>query len=380
MLPLGNILMIEWKLTTSQFSLIVSSYYLAVFMSSFAAIFFADKFDRKKLLLIGFFGFLGGTFFSAFTFNVNSLILARTLTGIFAGIISSQTLSIIGDVVPYERRGRAMGLLIVGFALSSVIGVPLGLHLANHYDWFYSFLGLTIIGILLFPFLMLFIPNVNEHLTHSINLNDRYQIFLEIFKGRTQLTAMAFSFFMIMGHYLIVPLFNPYIVYNVGLSQTATPLVYLFGGISSLITSQIIGKLADKYGKQQVFVVAGIVSVPVILLITNLPKISTFLLLIIFAIWFGATTSRTIPGQAMITQAVTSKTRGSFMSINTCIQALGSGLATVVSGLIAYNDKNLEIHNYNYLGWMSVVLILICVSLSFRLDKFLVKNQEEKIE
>lgn len=375
-LPLGNILMLEWKLTTSEFSVIVSSYYLAVVLSSFGAIFFADKFDRKKLLLVGYLGFLMGTFLSAFTYNVNSLVFARVVTGAFAGIISSQTLSIIGDVIPYERRGRAMGLLLAGFAFSSIIGVPFGLYLANNYNWFYPFLCITFIGLLLFPFLIRYIPNVNEHLEYSTTLKARFQTFIEIFRNKTQLTAVLFSFCMIMGHYLIVPLFNPYIVYNIGLPKTLTPLVYFFGGISALITAQIIGKLADNYGKLKVVVLAGLLSVPIILLVTNLPKISSYLLLIIFSIWFSATASRTVPGQAMITQAVTVQTRGSFMSINACVQALGSGLATLFSGLIAYNDKNLLIHNYNYLGWMSVILILICVSLAFKLDKHLVKNRK----
>ena len=377
MMPLGNILMPKWDLTTSQFSVIVSSYSLAAFCSSFATIFFADKFDRKRLLLFGYLGFLVGTFGCVFAFDANSMIIDRTFTGIFGGLISAQVLSIIGDVVPYERRGRAMGLLMGGFALASVIGVPFGLFLANHFAWYFPFLVVASVGTLLYPFLLKFVPNVNAHLANPVKLKERYQIFLKIFSNKTQVTALAFSFLMIMGHFIIIPLFNPYIVYNVGVPQTSTPLIYLFGGISSLITAQIVGKLADKYGKRQVFVIAGFVSLVFIVMITNMPKIPVYMVLIIFVFWFSATTSRTVPGQAMTTQAVTSQTRGSFMSLNSCVQSLGSGLAALVSGLITYSDAKFAIHNYNYLGYISVILILLCVALAYRLDRLLIINRTE---
>lgn len=289
-------------------------------------------------------------------------------------------MSIIGDIIPYERRGRAMGMLMGGFALASVIGVPFGLFLANHYYWYFPFLIVAIVGSLLYPFLLKFVPNVNAHLVNPIALKERFQNFLLIFSNTTQTTALMFSFLMIMGHFIIIPLFNPYIVYNVGVPQASTPLIYLFGGISSLITAQIVGKLADKYGKRQVFVIAGLLSLLFIILITNMPRLPVYMVLIVFTLWFSATTSRTVPGQAMTTQAVTSHTRGSFMSLNSCVQSLGSGLASLVSGLLTFSDKSFAIHNYNYLGYISVVLILLCIALAYRLDKLLIVNlAEEKV-
>ena len=373
MMPLGNILMPKWHLNSSQFSVIVSSYSLAAFASSFAAIFFADKFDRKKLLLFAYLGFLVGTFGCVFAFDANSMIVARLITGIFGGMISAQVLSIIADIIPYERRGQAMGLLMGGFGLASVVGVPLGLFLANKYQWYSPFLVVAIMGSCLLPFLIRFVPNVNEHLLHPVPLKERIQSFIQIFKDKTQVTALSFSFVMILGHFIIIPLFNPYIVYNVGVPQNKTPLIYLFGGISSLITAQIVGKLADKYGKRQVFVTAAIISLFFILMLTNMPRIPVYMVLIIFSLWFSCTTGRTVPGQAMTSQAVTSKTRGSFMSLNSCMQSLATGFAGLISGWITYSDAQFAIHNYNYLGYLSVFLILVCIGLAFRLDRLFIE-------
>jgi DHA1 family inner membrane transport protein len=374
MMPLGNILMPQWNLNSSQFSIIVSSYSLAAFVSSFAAIFFADKFDRKNVLLVAYFGFLAGTVGCAFATNGATMILARAVTGIFGGLISAQVLSIIADIIPYERRGQAMGMLMGGFALASVVGVPLGLYLANQFNWYFPFLVVAGLGVLLLPLLMRYVPNVRGHLANPIPLKGRIESFVHIFSDRTQMTALAFSFILIMGHFLIIPLFNPYMVYNVGVPQKDTPLIYLFGGISSLITAQFVGKLADKYGKRQVFVIAAAASLILILMVANMPRIPVYWVLIIFSVWFSAATGRTVPGQAMTTQAVTAKTRGSFMSLNSCMQSLGTGFAGLLSGWLTFSDASFAIHHYDYLGYLSAILILICIALAIRLDKLLVVN------
>ncbi len=374
MMPLGNILMPKWDLTTSQFAVIVSSYSLAAFVSSFVAIFFADKFDRKKLLLYAYFGFLLGTFGCVFATGHFTMVMARVITGIFGGLIGAQVLSIIGDVIPYERRGQAMGLLMGGFALASVVGVPFGLFLANKYDWYFPFIVVAVVGSLLFPFLLRYVPNVNEHLSHPVALNQRITDFFLIFKNETQLTALAFSILMIMGHFIIIPLINPYMVYNVGVPQEYTPLIYLCGGLSALITAQIAGKVADRFGKRQVFVASALVSTIFIFFITNMPVMPLYVVLITFALWFSTATGRTVPGQAMTTQAVSAQSRGSFMSLNSCAQSLGSGIATLSSGWITFSDKNYAIHNYHILGYISIVLVLMCVGMAYRLDRLIIKH------
>jgi predicted MFS family arabinose efflux permease len=374
MMPLGNILMPKWALTTSQFSVIVSSYSLAAFVSSFAAIFFADKFDRKKLLLWAYTGFLLGTFGCVFATGYYSMSIARILTGIFGGLIGAQVLSILGDVIPYERRGQAMGLLMGGFALASVVGVPFSLFLANAYDWFWPFVVVAGLGTLLLPLLIKFIPNVDAHLANPIMLKERINNFFLIFKNKTQITALIFSLLMISGHFIIIPLINPYMVFNAGVLQEHTPLIYLCGGLSAMIAAQFAGKLADRFGKRQVFVFSALLSTVFIFAITNMPALPLFIILMTFSLWFSTATGRTVPGQAMTTQAVSTQSRGSFMSLNSCVQSLGSGLATLLSGWITYSDEKYAIHNYHILGYISIAIILLSIAVAYRLDRLIIKD------
>ena len=149
MMPLGNIMMPFWDLSTSEFALLVSGYSIAAFFSSFAAIFFADRFDRKRLLLFAYLGFLLGTCGCSVTYGFTSMLVMRVVTGLFGGLIGAQVLSIVGDIIPYERRGRAMGLLMAGFGLASVVGVPIGLFLANTFDWYFPFIVIAGVGSIL---------------------------------------------------------------------------------------------------------------------------------------------------------------------------------------------------------------------------------------
>ncbi|MEY3421271.1 MAG: hypothetical protein RIR48_1560, partial [Bacteroidota bacterium] len=146
------------------------------------------------------------------------------------------------------------------------------------------------------------------------------------------------------------------------------------GGLSALVTAQIAGKLADRFGKRQVFIASALKSTIFIFFITHMPAMPLYVVLITFTLWFSTATGRTVPGQAMTTQAVTAQSRGSFMSLNSCVQSLGSGLATLASGFITYSDAKYAIYNYNILGYISIVLVLMCSLMAYRLDKLIVKH------
>ncbi len=364
----------RWNVNSSQFTLVVSCYSFASFVSSFSAIFFADNFDRKKLLLFAYAGFLLGTLSCAFADSYYTMMAARVITGLFGGLISAQVLSIIGDVIPYQRRGQAMGMLMGGFGIASIAGIPLGLYLANTYGWYTPFLFIVAVGALVFPFLLKYIPNVNGHLANKTKFKDRLKNIVYTFQNKTQSTALLFSALMMTGHFIIIPLINPFMVHNVGVPIGKTPLIYLVGGLSSIFTAQIVGKLSDKYGKKKVFTIAAYISIVFVFFITNMPVLNLYLVLTIFAFWFSTATSRMVPGQAMTTQAVPPQNRGGFMSLNSCIQALAQGCAMLVSGWVTFSDANLVIYNYNILGYFSIGLILMCIVVVSKLEKLILAN------
>src|SRR5690606_24818583 len=126
MMPLGNYLMPYFNISSQQFSMLVAAYTFSAGIASFSAAFFVDRFDRKNVLLFAYIGFLLGTLCCAFAPSYLFLLTSRIVAGLFGGLISAQVLSIVADLIPYERRASAMGMIMAAFSVASVFGVPFG--------------------------------------------------------------------------------------------------------------------------------------------------------------------------------------------------------------------------------------------------------------
>ncbi|HTM98275.1 MAG TPA: MFS transporter, partial [Pedobacter sp.] len=135
MSPLGDMLMKSLTLKPSAFGFAVSAYAFSAGISGLLTAGFADRFDRKKLFLFFYIGFIGGTIFCGLANTYAELVAARIITGLFGGVIGSISMAIITDLFDLNQRGRVMGFIQMGFGGSQVLGVPIGLYLANAWGW-----------------------------------------------------------------------------------------------------------------------------------------------------------------------------------------------------------------------------------------------------
>lgn len=359
MMPLGNFLMPHFKISAQYFSIIVAAYPVTAFISGLIAAFYVDRFDRKKVLLFGYAGFIIGTITCGIAPTAGLLMAARVLTGLFGGLIGAQVLSIIADVFPYEKRGRAMASVFMAFSLASIFGVPFSLYLAKIFSWHAPFIFIGILGAALLPLLNRFLPSVAGHIKKdgsTLSTNPK-EIFSSIIADKAQPLALLLSGGLMLGHFMIIPFINPYMEFNVGFTKDQTPLIYMVGGCCALASSTLLGRLADKYGKLPVFTICLLLSVLPIFLITDMPSLNFYLVLSIFGFWFTFSTGRNIPAQAMISTVVRPEERGRFMSLNSSFQQLFTGLASIIAGFIVYSDSAGRIHNYNWVGYLSVTIV-----------------------
>ncbi len=360
MMPLSNYLMPYFQISASRFSVLVASYSISAFFSGLLVAMFVDLFDRKKAVLFAYLGFLIGTIACGFAPTYELLLASRILAGIFGGIIGAQVLSIVADLFNYERRGRAMGVVMSAFAAASIIGVPISLYLTNlfKFNWHIPFLVIGGFGILLVPFIIKYIPRMVDHIRDLQNRVPPIKTLKMAIQIPEQRAALLFSGLLMMGHFLIIPFINPYIEFNKGFSKELIPMIYLFGGAASMISAIFIGRFADKIGKLPVFLYSVFFSACMVLIITKLPNIHFSLVLGFFAVWFMLATSRIVTAQAMISEVVKPEQRGSFMSINGSVQQLGSGLASIAAGLIVVTEKSGKLNRYNWVGYLSVVILI----------------------
>ncbi|MBK5270732.1 MAG: MFS transporter [Bacteroidia bacterium] len=376
MMPLSNYLMPYFKITAMQFSILVASYSISAFFSGILIALFVDRFDRKKVLVFAYLGFLLGTLACGFASTYGLLMASRILAGIFGGIMGAQVLSIVADLFTYERRGAAMGAVMSSFAAASILGVPVSLYLTNlfKFNWHVPFLMIGFLGVLIVPLIIRFVPRITNHIVERENNSSPFDALILVLKNPAQRSALLFSGLLMMGHFLIIPFINPYIEFNKGFSKDQIPMIYLFGGIASLISAIFLGRLSDKVGKLPVFSYAVFFSLSMVLIITKMPNIPFSVVLLFFAIWFVLATGRAVTAQAMISEVVPAEQRGSFMSLNGSMQQLGTALASITAGLIVFTEKSGKIVRYNWVGYISIVVLMA----SLLLGRFLFRKIDKK--
>lgn len=375
MMPLGNYLMPYFSITPKGFSKLVAAYSASAFLSGLLLAFIVDRFDRKKTLIWVYTGFVLGTLACGFAESYNMLMAARIAAGFFGGILGGQVFSIIADLFPYERRGMAVGAVMAAFAVAAIVGVPVSLKIINlfNFDWRIPFLLVGGVAFLLLPVIMIVLPPLNEHISGNGN-NKRFDAYAKVFRNPSQLMALIFTMLLMMGHFLIIPFITPYLEFNRGYSKDQIPYVYFAGGFASLLAALLLGRISDQLGKFKVFTFSVMASLVMVYGITNMPAVPFSVILLFFVLWFIFGTGRGVTAQAMVTNIVEKEQQGSYMVLNSSAQHAGTSLASLISGFIVIESKSGKIQRYEWVGYLSIVVLLAC----FLLARYLFRHMDKK--
>lgn len=369
LMPLGPNLIRVFGINAAEFGYLVASYGLSAGLSGFIFSFYADRFDRKKLLLIAYTGFLICTFFCALSDSYGSLMIARVFTGIFGGVIGSLVLSIVADVFQYERRATAMGVIMTAFSVAAVAGVPGGLYLATKFDWEAPFFFVAGVGVFVLSGIYYIVPSVAAHLDTDQPREKPIKILTNIINNSKQMWALLLSTVIMMGHFSIIPYISPSLVYNAGYRESDIYLIYLCGGAFTIFTSQLVGRLADRYGKYNIFKVFALFSLIPIFLITHLSPQPLVYILAVAVLFFIMANGRVVPLQAMVSNVVEPHNRGGFMAINSSVQLMAQAIATSIGGLIIIQQPSGYLDHYDYVGYFAITMIVIGIFVGAKLGE-----------
>ena len=363
MMPLGSTLMRVFKIEPDQFSHLVAAYGLAAAVTGFAGGFFLDRFDRKHALLILYSGFALSTLACALAPNYAALLLARLAAGAFGGVSSSVIVAMVGDVIPPNRRGRAMGVVMSAFPIATVLGVPFGLLLAGRFEWhapFYLLAGLS--TIVLFT-ASRSLPNLRSEHPPAHPWTQMVGILSHPIHQRGFLLSGA----LVFAGAVIIPFLAPSMVANVGIPESQLWMIYAAGGACTFITTPIVGRLADKHDKLHVLGWLSVLACFVVLVLTNLPPASLYVAMAITALFMISMSGRFAPAMAMISNAVENRYRGGFMSVNAAMQQAASGLANLTAGLLVSHNTTGRLVGYPRVGLVSLACFGLTYFLAFRL-------------
>jgi len=347
-------------LSNQWFGFLVSAYAFSAAVSGLLAAWFMDRFDRKRALLGLYAGFTVGTLCCAAAPNYALLLATRALTGAFGGVVAACILAIIGDAFPGPRRGRAMGAIMSAFSIASVVGVPIGLKLANMMTWRAPFAALGGVSMAVLVLIYLVLPPMHSHLIRGRQINSLWTIFVQPTHVRAYLlmTALVFSTFM------IVPYLASYLVANTGRTNDELPWVYSIGGGVTFVTMILFGWLSDRFGKLLMFRCLALFTMVPILLVTNLPSVALATALMVFTLFMVASSGRMVPAMALITASATPRNRGGFLSVNASVQQAAAGLASALGGLMLGQGINGEITGFPLVGGLACAATLASIWLA----------------
>ncbi|PFH10015.1 putative MFS family arabinose efflux permease [Collimonas sp. PA-H2] len=370
MSPLGAMIMPALAIEPKQFGLVVSAYAFSAGISGLLTAGFADRFDRKKILLFFYTGFIVGTLWCGLAQSFEMLLLARIVTGLFGGVIGSIVLAISTDLFPPQMRGRVMGLIQTAFAASQVLGIPIGLYLSNRWNWHVPFLAMAGLGV----FGGLFVAWRMQPVADHLGLPQEHSPWMHLFHTLTErryLMAFATTSLLTTGGFMLMPFGSAYAVNNLGINLHDLPTVYLVTGLCTIFIGPLIGKAADAFGKFRVFMLGTALSIIMVLIYTHLGPTSLAGLIAVNAILFVGIFSRMIPYQALVSSVPSATQRGSFSAISASIQQLSGGIASVVAGHIVTLGADGKLQHFDVLGYVLVGTSLAALLLLWRLQRSL---------
>lgn len=382
-MPLGKTIMEIFSITPGQFAWVVSAYAGAALLGNLVSTAFIDRFDRRSALLFLFVGFTVGTLACAFAPSYELLLLFRASTGIFGGTLGALVLAIVGDVIPLERRASAMGWVMTAFSAASVVGVPSGIWIAAEYGWNSPFIVTATISAFFVLLAYFVVPSLRGHLEEDAQPDGQEGIspvvvplhglrkivdpFVRIFSDANQRAALVFTFSLMLGHFTIIPFIAPYMQINIGFGDKQVSLIYLIGGLLTVVLLPLFGKLADRYGRMRIFTMASVFALASIYVLTNLDTESIYVGLLATSSFFVVASGRNVPATTMITSVVRPENRGGFMSIRQSINEMALFLSTVIAGFIITEDADGRLEHYELLGYFTIVMSIVAVYAASRI-------------
>jgi predicted MFS family arabinose efflux permease len=381
MMPLAPKFHRQWNLSAQEFGFLVSTYAYAAAISGLISTWFIDKLDRKKSLVGIYLGFAVANWLCAIAPSYALMLVSRAVAGLFGGILGGVVMAIVGDVIPHQRRGLATGVIMSSFSVASILGIPLGLILAEEFSWRWPFFMLALASMVLIAAVWMALPSFRGHMVHDQPKRAPWLVTWDILSNSNHLRAYVLMAFLVMTTFCIVPFLPTYLVANVGMAEPQIKWIYLFGGLGTLATMAPIGRWADRYGKLRVYQILAVLAAIPLLLVTHLSPMPVWVILAVTTLLMIITAGRSIPAMAMITGCTTSSQRGGFMSVLGSVQQLAMGLATMGAGLFlgvaalpeqptltAQSAEQVDplppLQGFGYIGWISCAMTLSTVYLA----------------
>ena len=374
--PLGAILLRELSITPAQFGRVVSAYAFSAGASGLLAAGFADRFDRRRFLLFFYVGFVVGTLLCGLAPTYRTLMAARIITGMFGGCIGSVTFAIVTDLFPLSMRGRVAGIVQASFAGAQVLGLPVGLLLANRWGWHAPFLMIVVVATIAGVAIVVVLRPITDHLAASrASSRNPLQHLIKTATTPRYMAGFAATMLLAVGGFMLMPFGSTFVVQNLHLPMKRLPLLYIVNGVFAMLSGPLIGRLSDSFGRYRTFVLGSVVSVVMVVWYTGLQNASFAVIVTLNVLLFMGISGRMVSSFALSSALPALPDRGAYMSINSSLQQLSGGVAAGVAGLIVHQaNVDAPLEHYQTLGFVAAGVMLLTVVLMYNVHRLVSRS------
>jgi predicted MFS family arabinose efflux permease len=365
MMPLAPQFTRLFGLSAQEFGFLISAYTFAAAAVGIVTAVFVDRFDRKRLLLTIYVGFIASALVTASAQSYAMLLAARALAGVFGGVLGGVIFTVVGDAVPESRRGHATGIVMTSFSVATVAGVPAALLLTNWFNWRAAFVLVAVLGAVNAWSAGRTLPRVRHSRGDAAERRHEHSVwsgFLRTLTFPNHLRAFAFTLLMMISGFSVIPYVSLYITSNAGLPERDLPWVYLVGGVATFFSARWIGRWSDRTGKREVYRRVALLSLLPLVAITQVSALSLPAILALTTLFFVLVSGRMVPGMAVVTGAARPEVRGAFMTLNGAVLQIGSGVAATLSGAIVQRAPGGGLVHYDWVGYLAVAATLTAMA------------------
>jgi len=352
---------------------IAGSYSISAAITGIIIARFLDRFDRRSVLLFSLSGLMVTTLSMTMASTLTQLIAVRVVTGMFGGPVIAASLAVIADVFPENRRGEAMGKVFGSFSIASVIGVPLGLEIAQHFGWWAPFAAVSAVAAITVATIRLQLPPMRHHLDHR-GAAAPPSLFSSLRHNAAVLPALVMTATGLFAAFLIIPNISAHVQQNMGYPRAWLGLLYFSGGAAAFFSMRITGMRSDRIGYAKTALYATI-GLWVTLYIGFYAQIHAVPVLAVFVAFMVTMSTRNVTTNALISEIPKPQERAGFMSLVSAVQHLMSGAGAMCSTLLLKETADGRLAGMDHATLIAMASFGLSLWMMFRIEKIMEKHK-----
>ncbi len=363
MSPLAKSLQEQLNMTVEQHSFTAAIYGFAAALCGLLSSAFIDRFDRRFVILLAFSGLILSSVCSALAIDFWTLLIARLAAGMTGGLTTCATLAVIGDVIPDERRGCALGMLQSAFAVAAVIGLPLCFLLSVLTKTFaLAFAAVAIFGVLVLVWSMRKLPKIKPDAV--VGGRNALRDVSRVFAVPNHLKAFLFMLMVSLGSFVVINFMPQYMVLNCGVTEDQFTLIFIAMGLCSLGAAMASGKMTDRFGPKPVFVATMILLMVAVGIVVTLPPVPVWVAGLAACLFMATAVGRLVPTHSIMLSAATPACRGAYTTVYNSVSHLGTSVGPLIAGQII-SMKDGQLAHYPTAGAVAIGCSLLGIVLSY---------------